>query len=399
MAKRKPSRGCAASLIAGLAVFSVAGNLRGQDENADQTRRLLEELRTLDPALARELALPKVRVWDASVTLTTGLGFKDNVLYNYRAPVSSGFARNGADFTLFRLPINGWQFYAYAYGEDLRYFSADPVKKEQMAMVLAQAKKEWPNHWQMAFTGQYLFLDQIMDLDSEFGIHLRLPVLAHSYSPKVSLRHDFGRTNWWEVETVFNRQDFLSPLDDYWDGGVRFTLGRYYGRKSEVSLGYEFNHREFETRQITDTDGIPLPGPGLTYAQHRLALNWRHYFDARRRWRASTRLAFEQNNDNGSGYFDYWKYLLSEQLRYQHPNWELAGQVRLTRYDYPVQKASTLTLDLYDRVAVSASLRGEVKVAKGVKWFAEYQFEQNLSSQFFSEYRVNTVCTGINWEF
>ncbi len=383
-----------------LILWTGGGDLLAQaPPGTNDTRRLIEELKALDPELAKELALPKVRAWDAAVTVTTSAGYKDNVLYQSQAPTGSGFARNAAEVTVFRLPVKGWQFHAYTYGEDLRFFFTDQVKKEQTALALAQAKKNWADRWQLTLTAQYLFLDQVMDLDSEFGIHMRVPVLTHAYSPKVALRRDFGRGWWMEGEASLNRQDFLSPLDDYYDAGGRLSLGRQHGHKSDLSLNLEFNHREYETRTVTDANGLPMPGDGLIYARYRLALNWRHYFDARRRWRATTRLALEQNNDNGSGYFDYWKYTISEQVRYQHPNWQISGQVRLVRYDYPVQKASLFTLDLYDRTEVTASVRGEVKLAKGIKWFAEYLFEQNLSNQYFSEYRANTVQTGVNWDF
>jgi hypothetical protein len=363
------------------------------------TREEIKKLLELDPALAKELQIPKIRRWDAVVNLTTGLGYKDNVLLGFLQPQASGFARTGLELAYFRLPINGWQYYVYLFGDDLRYFSSAQVKKEQTALALAQVKKDFEDRWQLSLTGQYLYLDQVLDLSTEQGILTPLPVVGHSYSPKLGLRREFGKTNWLEMELNINRQDFDSPLYDYWESGPKITLGHPYRFKSDLSLSYEFNRRIHDNRPQYDADGIPRWGTDLEYDQHKVNLIWRHYFDRQRHWRATTRLALERNRDNATGYFGYWKYQFSEQLRYQDNRWELRGYLRLARYDYPVQKVAFVPPALHERTELSVGIRGEVLLAKEVKFYLEYEHERSISNLALSQYKVNTVNAGFYWEF
>ena|GEM_PF-961520 len=363
------------------------------------SEQALADLLALDPELAKELQLPKFSTWDTSFSLLTGAGYKDNLLLGYHNPQASGFSHLVGEFTLWRLPDRGWQFYAYLLGDDIRYFSSEVVKKEQVLMALAQLKKDFDSGWRWTLGHQYLYFDQVLDVSSSQDLLTPLPVTGHSFSPKTALRRDLARSNWVEIELELMRQSFALPLDDYWEAGPRLTLGRNYGHKSEVSVGYEFNRRFYDTRRATDAGGVEIPGAELTYDLHRLDAVWKHHFDAKRRWQAVTRVIFERNADSGAGYYDYWKYQFGEQLRFHQGRWDLRGQLKWTRYDYRLKKAGPATDALLERALLALEFKAEFEVAKGLKLFAEYQFERSLSNDPLNRYRVNTFGTGLNWEF
>jgi hypothetical protein len=48
-------------------------------------------------------------LWDKQVSLSSGLGYNDNVLLSAFNPRGSGFFVNGLDFIVMRMPLDGWQ--------------------------------------------------------------------------------------------------------------------------------------------------------------------------------------------------------------------------------------------------------------------------------------------------
>jgi hypothetical protein len=380
-----------AAVIHAQSATNAAAQIRGL------TPEELKELAELDPALAREFRALTISKWNFGASLTTGGGYKDNIMLGHLQPQASGFSRFGGEFTAWRMPANGWQFFAYLYGDDIRYLNSDEMRKEQIFTALSQLKKTL-EAWELSLSAQYLYLDQVMDLSDAVDILQPMLVQGHSFSPKLGVRHPFGRTNWWEVEMNLTRQWFAQPLDDYWEGGPRLTLGHHYGSKSEVRLSYGFNLRSHDTRTQVDRDGLAMPG-ALVYRQHKLALYWRHYLNDQRRWQIVTRVGVDRSEDNGSGYYNYWKYQLGEQVRYLSGRWEGSATIRYARYEYSVQSPTFSTSDLLRRDEWCLGTRLEFKVCKEMKLYAEYEHERNFSNQVFSQYRVNTFNGGILWEF
>ena len=124
----------------------------------------------------------------------------------------------------------------------------------------------------------------------------------------------------------------------------------------------------------------------------------RHFWDEARRWRSITKLNVERNTDNGSGYFNYDRFSLSQQIRYHTRTWELKGQVRVAHYQYGVQLADDGILTR-DRQTVRALLRVERALFSGIRVHGEYEFEKSFSNRALDGYVVNTVSAGLGWEF
>jgi hypothetical protein len=119
----------------------------------------------------------------------------------------------------------------------------------------------------------------------------------------------------------------------------------------------------------------------------------------RRRWRTTTRLGAQFNQDNGPGYFDYWLYRASQQVRYVAETWELKAQARLNYYDYLAQPVSSTDPSIRHKTLFIASLRGEKQLSRRLKLFADLEFEQSLSNLDTDQYRVRTASAGLDWQF
>jgi hypothetical protein len=343
------------------------------------------------------LALPSP--WDWNVNLKASLGYKDNVLLSSKFIDASPFFGSAIEAMVSRLPLDGTLFTAMLSAEDHRYWAAQDLDKEQWVIATAQVKRYGMGDWTWSVAGDYNYLDQIMDASITENILSTARMLGQGTKLRPALRRDFGGNNWAEIEGGANRQWLHSPFDSYWQGGMKLTVGHSYGHRSELTLSYDPAWRSYDTRYQLDARGAAMPGTHLNYLYHETQGQWVHYWDAKRRWRTATRLSLGINLDNGSGYFDFRRYLVAETLRYAAPSWQISAQAKLTYYDFPIQTAFPGSYDTRRKAIWLANLRFEKKLWKHLGLFAEYEHEASLSNSVLDEYRVNTVSAGIDWEW
>lgn len=344
--------------------------------------------------------LPGSLFWDATGNLRTGVGYKDNLLLSDISPEESGFFRTEAEVMLLRLPLDGHEFFFLGYGEDIRYFSGDEVDSEQVAFGLARYLRQLGQNWKVGTSLQYMFQDQVFDASLTETNRSSVQARGHSFRVTPAARLDMKGRTWVELEAIAGRQLFAEPLDDYWEPGARLTGGKQYGHKSEVSLSYEITRRRYDVRVPYTASGIPEEGGGdLSYLQQEAALRLRHNWDKAKRWQTTSKLSYYHSADNGSGYFDYHRYQVSQQARRQEEKWQVTGQARLSYYDYPVQTVSPDDGSLRYRLSLVMELRGEVKLTKHFKVFGQYENESNWANTSYDQYNVNVVCGGIDFEW
>ena len=342
--------------------------------------------------------LPEIPLWNHTGSVRGGFGFKDNVTLSSLSVQESAFLLTGAEFTLWRMPVNGLEFLVLLSGDDTRYFSGD-VDKEQTGIAVAQLKKTFNDRWQAGLLGQYIYQDQVLDSSTvEQGVG-STRVQGHSYGVRPSVRHDWQRRWWSEVELNLNRQEFAGALDSYWEGGCKLTLGRSYGHKSDVSFHWLSNRRDYDSREQLDVTGAAIPGEALVFTQHKFQWQWRHHFDEKRHWLSTSRFGYELNQGNGSGYFDFHKYSFSQQVRYRAEPWEIRGQIRFAHFDYPIQPASATDPTPRARDEMTFNLRLERALGRAFRLFTELEHERSRSNQAVEQYQVNTVSAGVIWEF
>ena len=340
------------------------------------------------------ILLPK---WDHDLSFRTGAGYRDNVGFSTQSPQASAFIMNAVEFILIRLPENRTQFNLFLNGEDLRFLSSKIVDKEQRAFAQALLKTDFGSGWQVSLAAEYVYQNQVVDVSvTEPGL-TTIPVEGHGILVRQGLRHDFADDYWVSIELPAKRQFYREPLDDYWEYGPRVALGKFYSNKSEISVSYEISERGYDIEQLRRTDGTPIPDTRRKSLQQEARLTWKHYWDASSRWRSTTRLAARQNEDNGSGYFDYTKLQAAEQILLRTKNWDISAEAKLAHYDFPIQSGTDLRRRRSSDLAFD--FRCERRVASFLKIFAEYNREQVFSNLELERYQVNTVKGGLNWTF
>lgn len=353
------------------------------------------------PSLAAEkLELPEgFPLWQESARVRVGLGYKDNVTLSSFDPQGSAFEITSAELMLFRLPWNNWQFSLMAVGSDARYFDDSVgVDSEQNAAVSSELAWFLGRDWKSSSTLQYLYINQVMDVSTTYGVSTRNQVLGHGLTFKEAVRKDFSP--WWtEVTLSGSRYFFQQPLDDYYQFGPLLRLGRYYGHGSEISLQYQFTPLDYDTREQTDSSGTPIAGTHLCYSVQSLELSWQHCWDEQRRWRNHTRVGVEFSEDNGSGYYDYAAWRLAEQLRYRVSKWEASVQASLAYYDFPNQQIEVWNSPQRHRTSLNLTLRAERELAKHWRVYLACDYEKSFSNLAAEEYDATTFSSGVECAF
>ena len=336
--------------------------------------------------------------WDPTLNLKTWWGYKDNVLLSREHAIGSAFAAGGIDLLLWRLPRNGWEVILLGSGEYVRYFSADEVDKEVTTLAQAQVKREFRRGWKLTLSAEHVYFDQVFDNSQFDGTFNSVQVQGHTLALRPTLRREFENRFFAEAEFALARQQFAGVVDDEWQGSGKFSLGRNFGHGSEAVAGCQFLDRQFDTRLARTALGEALPG-SLEFFQHEGFLAWRQNWDADRRWRTVTRLSLLRTEDNGGGYYDYWRPRVSQQLRYVAASWQLRAEARLSWYEYEAQSVDFEGLELRRKTLLQLILRGEKNLTRRLKLFGQYEHERSRSNLTIESYRANAVFAGLDWEF
>ena len=348
------------------------------------------------PNLDLPILLPK---WVHDVGLRTGAGYRDNITLASQSPQESAFILTSLEMFFLRLPENNTQLSLFLTAEDLHFLSSGPLDKEQTVFAQAQVKTDCGSGWQVSLASEYVYQDQVVDVSLTDPTLSTMRVLGHTAIVRGGLRRDFASNYWVIVELPVQRQFYEEPLDDYSELGPRFTLGKTYGHQSELSVRCDITQRRYDHEPLRNSNGSAIPFSHRESTQQDVRLAWKHYWDSPRRWRVTTKFAAKQSEDYGSGYYDYTRLQVGEQLLFRSDRWELAAEAKLTRYDYPVQTVSVTDLDKRRSTEWGLNFRCERKVSRFLKIFAEYDRAQTFSNLASEQYVVNTVKGGMNWTF
>jgi hypothetical protein len=338
-------------------------------------------------------------LWDHSLNVRTGFGWRDNVLLSHRHQRSSAFLSAGLEGTAFRLAEDGTQLSFLLTADDNRYLSVPQVDDELLVLSQALLRKPFASEWQATASMEYFYQDQVLDV-SATEVNLRtIDVKGHNVQFTPALRRNMAGAGWLEISTPVARRIFREPLDSYWEGGPKMTFGHPYGRKSEWTIGYSFVERPYDTRPETTATGRPVPSTSLDFRQHKLeAASW-HFWDEARHWRTVTKLSYRLNEDNGSGYFDYGRAQLSEQLRFRTKAWELLAEARFAHYLFDQQIVSATDRSKRQLAEFIWHLRAERQFTKWLRGYLDFEQERSLSNQPVERYTVNTISGGVVWQF
>lgn len=347
-----------------------------------------------DPALD----IPDISLWNYNASLRTCAGYKDNVLLNRTNPKDSVFVTAGLDVMAYRLPTHGWFFNFLVTADAAQYIDAVGVDNEQLVLAVGQLVKDFGDGWKSGVGVQYVFQHQVVDLSTIENTNAPGQVLGNAITTRWNLRRELGR-NRIEFEMSGGRQLFKEPLDSYWQFGPRLTIGHTYAPFCDVALSYQFQNIRLDTREQLSRRGLALSGTSLEFYAQSLEFVWQHSWDAKRRWRTTTKLGTERSEDNGSGFFDTTALRASQKIAYHGDTWEIDAHARVGRYDYDIQPVTATNLEKRMKTTMTLGVHGEKKLTKKLKVFVNYSFDHSMSNASFDQYGANTYTVGVDWQF
>jgi len=401
-------------LLSVLCLLLGLERLCGQDADAELDQLLkaigsgetsdaeLEKL-LADPKLseAAQLALqleaePKTPKWNPVLTLEAGLGMKRNVALSPVRPESSPFLRSLLDLIVMRDDSDGLQAFIYGSWEDFRYNDSE-VDKEQTGLLMAEVKKEYDSGWDLGWNGQYIYQNQVLDLSTDFAIPERVRIEGNTLLSSVTARRYLRGRFWAEGRFELGRQNFIAPLDDFWEYTPRFELAKWW-KQNHVALSYQFSSRPYDNRNEPDGNGLNVPGTQLEFNVHRIELEWKQNWDAENTWRTTTRVRREISNDNGSGYFKYRRWRVAEKLRYRRGAWTVQGEGIWSFYHYPNQLAALGSPLNRRRIEWAFKVRVDRRIHRYWKGYLAFDWNRTDSNQAASSYTVSLIHAGLVFE-
>ncbi|MDB6037602.1 MAG: hypothetical protein JWM99_1443 [Verrucomicrobiales bacterium] len=338
-------------------------------------------------------------LWTRTFDFRTGAGYKDNVLLGHYQKEGSGFWFGGVDIFILRIPVDGTQVSLFLSADDKRYFSTPAIDHEDLALLNFEVKRDLTHGWNAGAGVQYLYQDQLFDTSISETNREVIPVVGHAFQLTPFVRKDLPGRFFVEGRLQMLRQYLQQPLDDYWQGGAKGIVGRQFGYASEVAISYEYHQLRYDSRLAVDFEARSLPDRVLAEGQQEGEFSLKYYWDPARKWRTWTRLGYQENRDNGGGFFDYRRYAASQQLLFKEGRWELQTGVRWRYYDYLVQKVDFNNSNHRRLTLIDSNIRLEVKLGKSWKQFSEFEHESSISRQLLDDFQVNTISTGVEFEF
>jgi hypothetical protein len=343
-----------------------------------------------------DLLLP---IWQPLFSIAPGFGYKDNVTLSHNNPESSAFFSSALEAFLVRLPQNGTEYTFFVSADDRRYFSAESVDKEQVAFAQAQFKHVFADAGEAALSAEYAYQDRIENVSTTETNFQAIRAQGHSLLGRCEFRFNFEANYWAMLNLMPARDWFEAPLDDYTGFAGAIGFGRDYGHGSTVSLQYEPSYRDYDSDPALDANGDPLAGSRRSSTQQEARFIWRHYWDAARRWRNTTRLGYRHNDENGGGYFNYARFSVAEQVRYQTAGWHCSAEAKLSFYDFQVQTVAPGSAEKRERTDLLLTVRTERQLTKALRLIGAYEYERTYSNVDLETYSANTVTASLQWEF
>lgn len=336
-------------------------------------------------------------VWDVSTRATVGGGYRENILLSSINPKGSSFIETTADFSVMRLSDSGASLTLFALGEWRRYLDAKEYRNEAIAYVVAGGG--WPVGIRdtVVTEFQYFYQHQVLDVSETEANLRRALVLGHGFSLQPSWKHELSDA--WSVQLKGAAQRQLydgEELDNYWEGLVRLGLTYDYGHRSLLRLAYELRQRFYDQRRQYSSSGAPVAGTHLVYRYDEVGGEWRHYWDADRNWRATLKVGYLWNADNGSGYFNYDRVQVSAAVRWHQEKWDVRLQGRGGWYEYPEQ---TVGGEERVRSYYALDIRAERQLDEHWLVYAAASREWNLSNDALDEYNDWLASGGIGVQF
>lgn len=385
--------------------------LRAADETAAGDTSMdnrEEELPGLPPELTEEfpeelmdlLAELQPGAWQTLFSVSTALGYQENVGLSSVAPVKDSFGQLRVEGLVMRQPLNGWQWLAILDGQS-RWFQGNPITKDQH-FWFARGEGRWTPWAPLQFTGavQGFWQDQVIDLTEGIGARTvaDLQVAGAEASFGASLNIWGGFTA--EAVAQATRLDYRGAAEDYEALKYQAELAWSLWEPLTLAVGGSEGGRDYDFRNETTKGGRLLVDTILSYTQAteyaRAELEWTWAGD----WALGVKVSRFENRDEAAGFYDYDRERWGASLGWERGNWAIRGEWEEQDLAYTLQTVGA-GLTPEGRTQEDGNWQAELRYTWGEHWeiIGEINGDRSLSNEVDSSYRDRSVLIGAVYTF
>jgi len=301
---------------------------------------------------------------------------------------------------LLSLPQKGWDGFMFLDVTETHFFSAQETDHERSAIITSEV------HWQAAppvkvgLQAQLYHFDQVFDVSVTEATLDTAQLIVTGAKLTPSVRRNFSRAWWIETGASARKDNYESDADDYREGEGSARLGRDGAFGSVLSFAATRQWRSYDSREQYTAAGRPLAGTHLKFLKSGLSAQYALVPDAEKHWRFALTALWEQNRDNGSGYFDFDRQQLTTDLTWKRKAWELRFSASVAHYDFPVQQVG-IGIAPENRQKKEYRLTVEATRRLTAAWsvLALFETERAVSNDDRSQFRVQTGYVGLQWSW
>lgn len=342
-------------------------------------------------------ALPK---WNVSSAVAASYGFKDNLLLSFTAPERSPFVRSSAEFMLWRIPQDQFDFSFFGEVAATNYTAGKTVKDDAKVWLRSDPGYRVGETLTFSLPITGFYYDQVFDVsDTEVErLVAELKVTGVMVGPQI--RWDFHPAWWIEAQGVAQRKRYDDHAYDADIGEGIVRVGWTRGGWLETYVSGAQRWRDFDTRSQFSAAGRELSGTALKISEREGEFGFEITWDESARWKTETRASVLEFRDNGSGYFNYREQRVAQELKWTAERWEVRVAGTAGRLDFDVQ---TVGIGINPPAQVRDEFLGELLVDRKLneRWtiFGRYTWERSRSNDPVASYTVNEGLLGMRWSW
>lgn len=341
------------------------------------------------------------RSWEFTTQLRSAAGYKDNLLLSALRSESSAFAQAELEAFLWRLPDQRFEVLIFGNATFTRFVQSEDYPHESQAFVHAEGRWFARPTFEVTGTIEGYHMDQVFDVSSSDAERITARLNMRGATTTTSLRWRPRADTYAEIKPGLQRDRYDDHSDDNWQRFARIAVGHVlYGGRIDLTAAFQLLRRDYDGRPRYTVAGRPLVGTDLDFDQREGELAAVVAWDSAKTWKSTTAVSAGNNRDNGSGYFDYDRRSLRQEISWSGKVWKCSLTGRLGRFDYGVQTVGIgINPPKRRKDEFLARLRVERSLGQRVTAYAEAHWEQSHSNDPLASYRSRALFSGLGWSF
>ncbi len=370
-----------------LPYFEVAGQ---KDLSDEALEALLDDEEALETWLDEEFS-----GWDFSSNAKVGWGYSDNVLLATVNPQSGDYLHTELELFLLKFPDEKGEFFAFLNGRDLRYFDVDGADKDQILLIDAEWKRYLTDSLTGALEGQYIFLDQVLDLSLSDRDVSRERIQYNGYGIGGDLLFSpLESNNKFSLETMALHEDFQEVLGENFLGRIELSWERPMWQDAKFKGELRSEIRDYDSRSARDAFGRPVDGPLLETKRNSATLDVTQGWGKEKFLSSSFQVKYSENRDNGSGYYDYDQWALEFSLDGDWEGIESRFSIGVDESKFLIQRADRFSPEPREKIDYIAEFFVRKELWKRISVYLLGNYEESTSNVVEDEYNVFSASLG-----